>query len=444
MNLDKILGNFKKSNSLPSVFDNVKQMNEEEDYDEGSQTQEDEDMENRLQSLKEVFTLLKKGGLLTPETFDKKVKDLIATYLDSANRDKENVCELRDGATAPTNFNTMDIKPSLDRVSKIARLFSHVPDYKGESSDCIRDFLNNLTRVQQEVAGAITEREFCHILISKLNAKLRHCVESQCKDKTAKSLYNFLSLLLDRSENRRQALTNLIKPKRKYSSLTDFLQESLRLLALTKVDEATKASHLLHALQEIVPPSIYENLLEYVENKEAKNQEFSVLDLIKLLRKNQETIDNLLSSRTRGRVNLVNKEENKKEDEDCWKCNQRGHSANNCKKDVQCGYCNMKNHREDQCFKKRGDRGFPKRNNVCERCRRPGHIAAACRSNIQTRCRLCNSPAHASVNCTVYGGQEPVSQPCKKCETKYFIRLFHNESVCRYNIARSIGAGSKN
>ena len=339
-----------------------------------------------------------------------------------------NTCRSHKELEPPANLKTTNKTVDLDKLTKLQRVFQNIPIFANDKNYTVRELLNGLNGIVENLGFQISEAEYELILNQKLSPRVKNAVRGY-KHENLKGLFTNLLNLYDCSETRHEAFSALVNQRNKFTNLHDFMEENLRLLSLSRKNSDQQSQLFVHSVEHILPKRILEKLLEFLDSYEmihsGKFPELPVLvDFIYKFR--QEIDGHMAKTYKSSKYNFVQTNESGDEEETkgdsqvskiCGFCNKPGHSTEQCFKTKTCTRCNTQGHIERYCKKQR----------VCKKCGKTGHSV----SNCFIRCRLCNSPLHGAVTCDVYYNTEPSQVECMKCANKLFIKLYHPANKCK-------------
>ena len=312
----------------------------------------------------------------------------------------------------------------LDRLSKLQRLFQPIPIFTNSAEFSIRELLSSINNIVESLGFELSEQEFKLLLSQKLSPRIKTIIKDHQSD-SIESIYNTLLNLYDLSESKREAFSCLVNNKTKPLNLRSFIEETLRLLALSLKSPDQQAQLFIHSLESVLPPRIYEKITDFCDHNEAITGQLpSLPSIVDLLYKYRLEIDSYITKSNKKPFISYNRIEYGEDIEQsipvrqnggCSTCNKTNHTSENCYQNRTCDNCGRSGHVERFC----------KQEKVCKICRKTGHVANSC----FTRCRLCND-GHRTVVCPAYPGIEPAQVPCSLCLRKTFMKLFHPASKC--------------
>ena len=319
---------------------------------------------------------------------------------------------------------------SLGRIRQMQHAFLSVPVFKDDGACTIREMLGDLNNTAKYINNFtdITESEFRIVLENKLSPGVKTSLTSY-KCKTLEDMYANLLNLYSVEEHHWDAFSSLMIDTKKYATLKEFIDNTMRRLSLVHQSAEMKSAMFYHALKTFLPPRLAERLAEYVDLYEKANQRQTppIPMLIGKVFAWRASIDeHLAKGKNSSKFNMAEivKEVEKThvtKENGCTICGYSNHTANNCVRNAICLACGLKGHTHHICRN-------PKRE-VCTRCFRGGHRSDKCK--VKLTCRLCNSADHLTVKCPIYPGEEPVQGACQRCEEKMHIRLFHPLKKCK-------------
>jgi len=309
-----------------------------------------------------------------------------------------NTCRNHKDLYPPINLKTTNKTVDLDKLNKLQRVFQNIPIFTNDKNYTIRELLNGMNNIVENLGFQISESEYELILNQKLSPRVKSAVRGYKHD-NLKGLFANLLNIYDSSESHHEAFSALVSQKNKFNNLHDFMEENL------------------------------EKLLDFLDSYEVINQgEYPPLPkLVDFIYKFRTEIDAHMAKTYKGsKYNFAQTNESDNEIETggrnqismmtCAVCKKTNHSTDNCFKTKTCEVCNNNGHIGKYCKLKK----------TCQKCGKSGHVSASC----FVRCRLCNSPAHGSVNCDLYPGLEPSQVECHRCANKLFIKLYHPQNKC--------------
>ena len=312
----------------------------------------------------------------------------------------------------------------LDRLSKLQRLFQPIPIFTNSAEFSIRELLSSINNIVESLGFELSEQEFKLLLSQKLSPRIKTIIKDHQSD-SIESIYNTLLNLYDLSESKREAFSCLVNNKTKPLNLRSFIEETLRLLALSLKSPDQQAQLFIHSLESVLPPRIYEKITDFCDHNEVITGQLpSLPSIVDLLYKYRLEIDSYIQKSNKKPFISYNRIEYGEDIEQsipvrqnggCSTCNKPNHTSENCYQNRTCDNCGRSGHVERFC----------KQEKVCKICRKTGHMADSCFA----RCRLCND-GHRTVVCPAYPGIEPAQVPCSLCLRKTFIKLYHPASKC--------------
>ncbi len=339
-----------------------------------------------------------------------------------------NTCRNHKDLYPPINLKTTNKTVDLDKLNKLQRVFQNIPIFTNDKNYTIRELLNGMNNIVENLGFQISESEYELILNQKLSPRVKSAVRGYKHD-NLKGLFANLLNIYDSSESHHEAFSALVSQKNKFNNLHDFMEENLRLLSLSRKNSEQQSQLFIHSVEGILPKRIFEKLLDFLDSYEVINQgEYPPLPkLVDFIYKFRTEIDAHMAKTYKGsKYNFAQTNESDNEIETggrnqismmtCAVCKKTNHSTDNCFKTKTCEVCNNNGHIGKYCKLKK----------TCQKCGKSGHVSANC----FIRCRLCNSPAHGSVNCDLYPGLEPSQVECPRCANKLFIKLYHPPNKC--------------
>ena len=397
--------------------------------------------EHRVKMVGELLELLNNKQACSVSDIDNKLSACLNTYSQtmspSANHNLENMfltVNRKKTITPPTCLSTSTKATSLDRFSKIDRVFRSVPVFNNTDMSIV-DFLHDMSAVVTELNCDITEGEFKYVLLSKLSPKVKSVLLASRKNASLAQIYEFLSSIYDLSPTERDTFATLVAGKTSHSNLTEYLEHTLKLISNIQSDkEAINA--LLYNLKFNIPPRIYDRVTDYVDSYEnLKSSSPPIEKILGVLFQYRSDIDKHMSSKGQSRFNEVKTDGQliQTSQLNCSYCGKSNHSEAICYRKMICSTCNKIGHTKEVC-KVRPSMNRPINRPLCTKCGRQGHVTSECIA----RCRLCNSESHNAVHCPLYTSIEPAQSPCSKCLANTFIRLYHPTNSCRqFNSAKN-------
>ena len=335
-----------------------------------------------------------------------------------------NACRTHKDLTPPSNLKISRKKIDLDKFTKLQRVFQQIPTFTNDKNYTIRELLNGLNSIVENLGFDMTESEYELILNQKLSPRVKSAVHSSYKHENLKGLFANLLNLYDSSETRHEAFSAIVNQKNKFLNLHDFTEETLRLLSLSRKNSDQQSQLFIHSVENILPKRVYEKLIDFLDGFEALNKgKYPTLPmLVDFIYKYRQEIDaHMAKNYKQAKYNFATHESDDEnetvEKANCAICNKDNHPTEKCFKKQICNNCNVTGHIERYCKLRKN----------CQKCGKSGHTTANC----FVRCRLCNSPAHGSVTCDIYTGLEPAQVPCGKCADRLFIKLFHPTNKCK-------------
>ena len=404
---------------------------------EDSESEVEEKKDSRIEGkLEEVLLKMNTLGNLTNELDKKKVdgvaldkimRDLFTQYSTEKDLYSErflmmNACRKHKDLFPPSNLKKSSKKTDLDRATKLQRIFSTVPTFTNDKSFTMRELLSNMNSIVETLGADISENEYELILMQKMSPRVKNAL-SGYKHDNLKGLFANLLNIYDSSETHHEALSALVNQKCKFSSLHEYIEETLRLLSLSRKNGDQQSQLFVHSIEGLVPKRIWEKLTEFLDNYEIIHEgRYPPLPvLIDFIYKYRAEIDaNLSKCHKKYNFNEMGFENDEAETEEkakCAICKRNNHTTENCFRTAICANCNAKGHIEKYCKKLK----------VCQKCGRSGHSVSTC----NVKCRLCNNPAHTSVQCNLYPGLEPAQAPCSRCQDSLFVNLYHPRNMCK-------------
>ena len=390
----------------------------------------------KLSTLGELTSELDKKRI-DGDNLDRIMKDLFKQYTDSKTIDDLvserflmiNTMRNNKDLGPPANLKSTNKKIDLDRMTKLQRLFGNVPVFKNNTDFTIRELLNGLNAITENLGFDMTETEYELILNQKLSPRIKNAVRGYKHDSLKGLIANLLNIY-DCSESHHEAFSAIVNQKSKFSNLHDFTEETLRLLSLSRKNSDQQSQLFVHSVQHILPKRVFEKLLEFLDSYEIihKGKYPELPTLVDFIYKFKSEVDAHMAKNYKGpKYNFAQTNESEDEDETsgnnsfpsqkCSICNKNNHSTEKCFKTKQCNNCNSMGHIERYC----------NREKKCSKCNKSGHTVTTC----FIRCRLCNSPAHGAVNCNIYPGIEPAQIACTNCSKSLFIKLYHPTNKCK-------------
>lgn len=370
--------------------------------------------EDRIRALGQVTDELDKAkidGDVLDETlknlFDKYRKEMTKTAPSfDANKVLFANCRNNKDIVPPTCLTDNTKRSDLDRISKLQRLFTTVPTYTNTEGYSIREFLQSMNSVVENLGFDVSEKEFEMLLLGRLAPSVKTIMSTYRTD-SLESLYGNLMNLYDLSESRKDAFSSLVNHKGKYATLRAYIEDTLRLLALSGKSSQNQSQLFIHSLENVLPVRINDKLTDFCESYEALNHRYpSLPQMVDYICRYKTEIDKEFTKRmgkdNSRSYNFNQTEEPKKADKEktekyCNTCLKSNHNTSQCFKTSQCPNCHKVGHGAQWC---------PEKRPTCTKCGRFGHES----SNCSSRCRLCNSKLHTSVTCPKYPGIEPVQQ----------------------------------
>ena len=76
----------------------------------------------------------------------------------------------------PANLKSTNKKIDLDRMTKLQRLFGNIPVFKNDTDFTIRELLNGLNAITENLGFDMTETEYELILNQKLSPRIKNAV----------------------------------------------------------------------------------------------------------------------------------------------------------------------------------------------------------------------------------------------------------------------------
>ena len=382
----------------------------------------------RIEILSELTNELDKNKICG-NNLDLIVKNLFDKYSSENKSDTAsqiflnlNKCRDRVHISPPKNLSSTKKKIDIDRLSKYQRIFQNIPIFDNAQEFSIRDLLCNLNQICEGLGFEVNRNEFELLLNQKLSAKVKTAIRSYNVN-NLEDFYNTLINMYDRDYTKREAFSALMNSKKSFITLKDFTEEVLKLLTLSQKDIEEQARIFIHACEQVIPPRIQEKLYDYVDSYESLNDGKHPLlpNIIDILYKYKVEIDAYLgkTGKRGNNFNMLQTTEDVSANQEryCTICEKSGHENANCFKTKTCQNCFKQGHIDKYCRSEK----------FCSSCNRKGHIATSC----FTRCRLCNEQSHQSVQCPKYKGQEPSQEPCSKCLSTMFVKLYHPSSKCK-------------
>ena len=394
----------------------------------------------KMDKLMEKMTIL---GDLTTELDKQKIdggslhkimQDLFKQYTNDKDNTSEKFLMLNSSRNhkdllPPSNLKKSTKKVDLEKVTKLQRIFNNIPIFSNEKNYTIRELLTGINNIVENLGIDLSESEYELILNQKLSPRVKSAVRGYKHD-SLKALFTNLLNIYDSSENHHEAFSALVNQKCKFSCLHEFMEETLRLLSLSRKNDDQQSQLFVHSVEHVVPKRVFEKLMDFIDSyeilKEGKYPPLPVL--VDYVYKHRTEIDAHMAKCFKGnKYNFAVSNDYESEGEverdnmvlpmACKTCNRNNHTTENCFKTATCENCNMKGHVEKYC----------RQTKRCKKCGKTNHITSNCFS----RCRLCNSPNHNSVRCDVYQGIEPAQTPCSKCQEKLFIKIYHPRALCK-------------
>jgi len=340
-----------------------------------------------------------------------------------------NTCRNHKDLYPPINLKTTNKTVDLDKLNKLQRVFQNIPIFTNDKNYTIRELLNGMNNIVENLGFQISESEYELILNQKLSPRVKSAVRGYKHD-NLKGLFANLLNIYDSSESHHEAFSALVSQKNKFNNLHEFMEENLRLLSLSRKNSDQQSQLFVHSVQHILPKRVFEKLLEFLDSYEIihKGKYPELPTLVDFIYKFKSEVDAHMETNYKGqKYNFAQTNESEDEDETsgnnsfssqkCSICNKNNHSKEKCFKTKQCNNCNSMGHIERYCNKEK----------KCNKCGKSGHTVTTC----FIRCRLCNSPAHGAVNCNIYPGIEPAQIACTNCSKSLFIKLYHPTNKCK-------------
>jgi hypothetical protein len=340
-----------------------------------------------------------------------------------------NTCRNHKDLYPPINLKTTNKTVDLDKLNKLQRVFQNIPIFTNDKNYTIRELLNGMNSIVENLGFQISESEYELILNQKLSPRVKSAVRGYKHD-NLKGLFANLLNIYDSSESHHEAFSALVSQKNKFNNLHEFMEENLRLLSLSRKNSDQQSQLFVHSVQHILPKRVFEKLLEFLDSYEIihKGKYPELPTLVDFIYKFKSEVDAHMAKNYKGpKYNFAQTNESEDEDETsgnnsfpsqkCSICNKNNHSTEKCFKTKQCNNCNSMGHIERYC----------NREKKCSKCNKSGHTVTTC----FIRCRLCNSPAHGAVNCNIYPGIEPAQIACTNCSKSLFIKLYHPTNKCK-------------
>ena len=339
-----------------------------------------------------------------------------------------NTCRSHKELEPPANLKTTNKTVDLDKLTKLQRVFQNIPIFTNDKNYTVRELLNGLNGIVENLGFQISEAEYELILNQKLSPRVKNAVRGY-KHENLKGLFTNLLNLYDCSETHHEAFSALVNQKNKFINFHDFMEENLRLLSLSRKNPDQQSQLFVHSVENILPKRIFEKLIDFLDKYEVIHQgKYPDLPLlVDFIYKFRQEINEHMEKTYKGsKYNFVQTNESDDENETekdsqvskiCNVCNNTNHSTEQCFKTKTCELCNYKGHIGRYC----------KKQLTCDKCGKFGHSV----SNCFVRCKFCNSPLHGAVNCDVYPNLGYTSQvECMKCANKLFIKLYHPTNKC--------------
>ena len=187
----------------------------------------------------------------------------------------------------------------LDRLSKLQRLFQPIPIFTNSAEFSIRELLSSINNIVESLGFELSEQEFKLLLSQKLSPRIKTIIKDHQSD-SIESIYNTLLNLYDLSESKREAFSCLVNNKTKPLNLRSFIEETLRLLALSLKSPSQQAQLFIHSLESVLPPRIYEKITDFCDHNEAITGKLpSLPSIVDLLYKYCLEIDSYITKSNR-------------------------------------------------------------------------------------------------------------------------------------------------
>ena len=151
----------------------------------------------------------------------------------------------------------------LDRLSKLQRLFQPIPIFTNSAEFSIRELLSSINNIVESLGFELSEQEFKLLLSQKLSPRIKTIIKDHQSD-SIESIYNTLLNLYDLSESKREAISCLVNNKTKPLNLRSFIEETLRLLALSLKSPSQQEQLFIHSLESVNSLNISIYLFLYI------------------------------------------------------------------------------------------------------------------------------------------------------------------------------------
>ena len=136
-----------------------------------------------------------------------------------------------------------------------------------DKSFTMRELLTNMNTIVETLGAYISENEYELILMQKMSPRVKNAL-SGYKHENLKGLFANLLNIYDSSETHHEAFSALVNQKCKFSSLHDFIEETLRLLSLSRKNGDQQSQLFVHSIEGFFPKRIWEKLTEFLDNYE--------------------------------------------------------------------------------------------------------------------------------------------------------------------------------
>ena len=375
--------------------------------------------------------------------------------------------------------NNETLRTHIDRFWKVDRLYKSIAPFDDDGSISVRTFLNGLVSVTNTFPPSmnLTREEYFRIVWSKLGPTVQGELMDRLDEfaEDPELLHEALLANYDVSERGEDAFFKLqsLKPSAELGTVNKLLREAKRLRQLTNGSDAEQARSFATSLRAFLPYRLKKKLedlcIEYTHRTKKVCPDWSFLTSFATAHRDEieENVQKVLKRPAARQVQPAPKTESKRQTPkraaappvvvaqlpppllpppqiqqvapppgpppqvarplvgipqqgqlDYQQQSKAIAAINEAAfKAMFCDLCQKPGHDRGTCFRRM----------KCTECQQVGHTAERCR----TFCRLCGYRSHASVNCRLYSGQVPMTDPCKYCQGKYGAILFHSEQSCR-------------
>ena len=418
--------------------------------------------------------------MLEAETRNRMIPDLENRW--EAHKNKPWVPFHEDRALIPSPQNLAENgtqRPSLERFWKFDRIFKNIGTFNDDGVISIREFLNGMSSVANSFPPAVnmTREEYFQLLWGKLGPTVQGELMDQLNvfSEDPERLHEALLLNYDISEKGEDAMAKLaaLRPTSELGTVNKLLREAKRLRQLTDATEGEQVRSFITSLKSFLSYRLKKKfedmMMEFKSRTGRRLPDWAFLSSFAASHRDEieENINKVLKRPAARQTQPVPKTNNKKRavnqvvpppvvvtqfhppvipppqiqqvippinrqqpaqpplmgipQQNSYNAPQQMTAIADINaaafKTMYCDHCNKAGHDRSTCF----------RLMKCTDCNQVGHTSDRCR----TYCRLCGYRSHSSVNCRLYSGQVPMTDPCKYCQQKFGAVLFHSEQSCR-------------